>query len=323
MRCARLGLGLLLFAGTAIARGEIAGVPRATEQRPPAPPCAVKTLDTQWLDAARQRLVPVRAYYPEPRSRRPVVLMPHCPGESRADYVQLCTAWAAQGYVVVHLQKRNGDVEDRPGWRARLHLRPAGEDADSTIQRAGDMLFALNELELVNQGRTELRGRLDLERIGAAGHAFGALTALNVAGQPLATAAGPRSFADARVKAVLAMSAPPPGQRDALPDAYCPIRVPVMHVTGARAEQRLPNVRFAGVDQVLIAFRDGDPVSFLARKLAIGERRKDLAMQELLVRSSLLFWDAYLKGDGDARQTLQRLGGAAKPLAAVEFKPAA
>jgi predicted dienelactone hydrolase len=182
------------------------------------------------------------------------------------------------------------------------------------------MLFALNELELVNRGPTELRGRLDLERIGAAGHALGALTALNVAGQPLPTSAGPRSFADARVKAVLALSAPLPGQRDALPDAYRPLRAPVMLVTGARAEQRLPFDHISGVDQVLVAFRDGDPLTFVARKLAFGERRKEPTMQELLFRSSLLFWDAYLKGDGEARQALQRLDGAVKPLAAAEFK---
>lgn len=256
--------------------------------------------------------------------------MSHCPGESRADYANLCTAWAAQGYVVVHLQKRQSDAEDRSGWRVKLRLRPAGEDADSTIQRARDMLFALNELELVNQGPAELCGRFDLERIGAAGHAFGALTALNMAGQPLATSAGPRSFADARVKAVLAVSAPAPAQRDAFADAYRPIRTPVLHVTGARddgalgvlrgGERRLPFEHIAGVDQVLITFRDGDPLTFVGRKLAFGERRKDPAMQELLLRSSLLFWDAYLKGDGDARQALQRLSDTAKPLAAVEFK---
>lgn len=303
---------------------------RAVERKLPSAPRSVKAIEATWVDTTRQRSVPVKVYYPDGRGPYPIILVSHCLGGSRDDYAYLGTAWAAQGYVAVHLQHRGSDAAERQGLRPKSHLRQVFEDPANTILRARDVLFALNELELVNRKHPELKGQLDLERIGMAGHAFGSLTALNVAGQPLFSPEGPLSFADSRVKAVLAMSTPVPTQHDTLAQAYSPIRVPVMHMTGTRDEspfgtthvsdRRLPYDHISGVEQYLITLRDGDHMVFAGHKLALGDRRKDPLFQALIVRCSLLFWDAYLKSDAQARGELKQLKDTVGSQATVEMK---
>jgi predicted dienelactone hydrolase len=261
-----------------------------------------------------------------------VIVVSHCLGGSREDYAYLGNAWAAHGYVSVHLEHVGSDVAERQGLRQKNHLKRVFEDVQNTVDRANDVIFALNQLAIVNRENPKLAGRLDLTRIGLAGHAFGSLTTLNVAGEPVPTAKGQMSFTDPRVKAVLAMSTPVPQQHDALDQYYRPIHVPVMHMTGTRdespfgtthiADRRLPYDHISGVDQYLITFRDADHMVYTGHKLPLGERRKDPAIQALVVRCSLLFWDAYLKDDPQTRAALA--AGELKTIvggqAAVEWK---
>lgn len=79
-------------------------------------------------------------------------------------------------------------------------------DWRNAIERPRDVSFAIDQLEKANAPGGELAGKLDLKRIGVAGHSFGAYTAMAIAGQT----GGRSSFRDPRVSAAIAMSAPAP-----------------------------------------------------------------------------------------------------------------
>jgi pimeloyl-ACP methyl ester carboxylesterase len=82
-----------------------------------------------------------------------------------------------------------------------------------------------------------LVGRLDLGRVGVAGHSFGAWTTLAVAGQAMPR--GGTMFLDPRVRAAVAMSAPTPPALAMGADAgsiYGGIKIPILHMTGTEDE---------------------------------------------------------------------------------------
>ena len=96
-----------------------------------------------------------------------------------------------------------------------LSLRQAAAKLDNAVNRPLDVTFAIDQLEVLNRSEGPLQGRLDLNRVGAAGHSFGAYTTLAVAGEVLGRPGGREiSLADPRIKAAIPMSAPVPRKRN-------------------------------------------------------------------------------------------------------------
>jgi predicted dienelactone hydrolase len=146
-----------------------------------------------------------------------VIIWSHAGGRSHRDYVGLSSHWAGYGYVVI--RPSHGDTaEDEPvapDWRNRVR----------------DITFVLDSLDTLEQRYPELQGRIDRTRVGAGGHARGATTALLLGGLRLAGSA--TSYADPRIKAVVAMS--PPGPSEAIGitrESYAGINVPTLFMTG-------------------------------------------------------------------------------------------
>ena len=66
-------------------------------------PFTVAQYDIDWLDAKRQRHVPVHIYAPDsPSSTMPVIILSHGLGSSRTGYRYLGEHWASHGYISVH-----------------------------------------------------------------------------------------------------------------------------------------------------------------------------------------------------------------------------
>jgi predicted dienelactone hydrolase len=276
-----------------------------------------------WLDAARDRRLPVKVYVPDGSGGCPVVVVSHGLGGSREGLAFQGRHWASHGYVVVHLQHPGSDKSILRGVRGRkavlsaLRRRANGKQA---MARALDVRFALDRLEVLQADpESVLFERLDLDRIGMAGHSFGAGTTLLMAGQVFFTPNGWRlAFGDPRIKAAIAQSAPPSRNRKRLKDVYGSIKVPCLHLTGTldttpvndttAAERRIPYDHMRGADQYLVTFEGGDHRVFSGR-LRRGDDDGEYAIfRGLILQSTTAFLDAYLRDDPQARAWLAEGG---------------
>lgn len=279
-----------------------------------APTNATSITRFTWRDAQRARSVPVKILAPASgEGPFPVILFSHGLGGTRENYGYLGDYWASHGYVSVHIQHHGSDdaVWREAGlFNGMKAMRQAVADPRNAINRVRDVSFVIDELERLNREESGFRHRLDLSRIGLAGHSFGAYTALAVAGQEFAPGLIRNgSLADPRVKAIIPMSAPVPANKNRLDETYANVRVPCLHMTGTKddspigdtqpEERRLPFDHCHNSDQYLIIFQDGDHMTFSGRRgtASKSERR----FQELIRESSTAFWDAYLRGDARAK----------------------
>jgi dienelactone hydrolase len=251
-----LALGLA-FAGSLTARAQQAET--SAEAR-----AAYRTLDFDWLDAERNRRVPVRLYLPEWAAADkpvPLVVFSHGIGGSRMGYSYLGRHWASQGYASLHLQHVGSDRSLWGGnpFETLFRLQGAAQDAEA-VARVRDLSFALDQLL-----RGELAPRIDGERIVAAGHSYGANTTLLAAGATVQRDGRPMELRDARIKAAIVLSAPP-FYGDASPvQILGPVQVPSLHVTATEDVIRIPGY-YSGADDRVAVFD------------ATGSARKTLAV---------------------------------------------
>lgn len=290
---------------------------QSEKYRPDATSYDVEVVRCNWQDAKRTREVPAKIYYPKTGDGPfPVIIFSHGLGGTREGYEYLGRHWARQGYVSVHLQHPGSDdsvwrdaaVSDKMG-----AMRRAAANPGNAINRPLDVSFAIDQLDKLNQN-PPFQNKLDLDRIGVAGHSFGAYTTLAIAGQTFLPRNGKgNSLADPRFKAAIPMSAPAPANQRQLDEVYGRIRIPCFHMTGTKdsspigdtkpEERRLPFDHSNGSDQFLITFKDGAHAIFSGpgRRLA---NPKDEQYHDLICASSTAFWDAYLRGSPSAKAWL-------------------
>lgn len=290
----------------------------------------VEIIKDTWFDEARNRSIPIKIYYPaDIKKPLPLILFSHGLGGSREGYEYLGRFWAENGFVSLHLQHPGSDEEV---WKGKenplLEMRKAASGLNA-LNRAKDVSFCLDRLESLNkQPKKLINGLIDFGKVGVAGHSFGAMTTLLVAGQLIILPGGKEiSLADKRIKAAVPMSAPVPANRQFLEKIYSPIRVPCLHMTGTlddsplgetkAEERRIPFDYIQNSDQYLVIFKGGDHMIFSGRPrlaLAAGRGKMDEKFQELIKKLTLVFWKAYLEDDNKAKAWLAD-GGAEKMLA--------
>jgi dienelactone hydrolase len=237
------------LAGTPLRADDTRTAADAAPQEATAP--VYTSRDFDWVDTTRSRAVPVRLYLPDAaRADAPVplVVFSHGIGGSRNGYSYLGRYWASRGYASLHLQHVGSD---RSVWLgnpfellSRLH--GAAQDTEA-IARVHDLRFALDQLL-----HSELGPRLDAQRIVAAGHSYGANTALLAAGATVQRNGQPIELRDARIKAAIVLSAPP-FYGEAAPERILgAIRVPTLHVTATEDVIRIPGYYSGAEDRVAV-----------------------------------------------------------------------
>ena len=180
-------------------------------------------------DAQRSKDIEISIDYPTKGGPHPVVILSHAYGSSGRGYVFLASYWASNGYVVVRpthadaIATATQDISEEwvnqgaPQWRDRVR----------------DIKHVIDSLPALEQQYPELQGKMDHARVGVAGHSYGAFTALLLGGMRTFSDGVTTSYADPRVKAVIAMSPQGPGATRGLTrDSYADIRVPVLFLTG-------------------------------------------------------------------------------------------
>jgi dienelactone hydrolase len=286
-------------------------------------PSPVETVKFDWQDQKRDRKVPVKIYYPTTGAGPfPVIIFSHGLGGSRDGYEYLGRYWASHGYVSVHVQHLGSDSavwQDAPPAERLKAMQKSILNLKNASERPRDVSFAIDELARLNQEAGPFQHRLDMDRIGVAGHSFGGFTTLAIAGEVFPTfSGGELSSEDARVKAAIAMSSPVPRDKSRWDAAFAKIHIPCFHMTGTRDDspigdtkaeaRRVPFDHIQGADQFLVTFQDGDHMVFSGRPRGVVGGEKDELFRGLILMSSTAFWDAYLKGDAQAKTWLAGTG---------------
>lgn len=306
---------------------------------PAAPPpvlAEAPVSDGVFHDRGRNREILFRLYAPEGAPLpAPVVLFSHGLGGSREAAPYLGHALAQNGYYAFFLQHPGSDSRILAG--ARNHeevmaaMRQATVSPGNARDRFGDIPFVLDQLYALNQTGA-LAGRLDLERVGIAGHSYGARTVMTLAGQ-WSPGIG-TGFKDARIKAGVPLSPnipTGPGQglglelgqnmdpAASLAGIYDAIDIPLLHITGSEdgmplgnpdfdpATRTLPFQHIPGPCQYLLVLDGANHNTFSSRLSGGREDIADMRHTQTVATAVVLFLDGYLKGEDEALEVL--LGG--------------
>jgi predicted dienelactone hydrolase len=275
----------------------------------PAGPDLFETSLETWHDPVRNRDVPVKIFLPKTNGPHPIIIFSHGLGGSREGYSYLGEWWAGNGYVVVHPQHAGSDEnvwKNAPLAERRQVLAKATTDLSNSLNRIGDVKFVIDELtRLQADSASPLRGRLDLDRIGLAGHSYGGWTTLAVVGRVPAFVR--QSIGDPRVKAAIQMSAP------ALPGAsYANVTIPVLHLTGTlddspigetkAADRRKPFDAMSAAPTGLIIYDGADHMTFSGRTPLLSSPARDDRYEGSIKVVTTAFWNAWLKGDANEQK---------------------
>ena len=279
-------------------------------------------LDFTVLDASRERALPIRVYLPAASKAAPVVLFSHGLGGSCQNNPYLGKHWSARGYAVVFVQHPGSDESVWKGQgpaRIPMAMKQAAS-VQNFILRAADIPAVLDQLTRWHAEEAHaLRGRLDLTRVGMSGHSFGAVTTQAVSGQSLPV--GGARFTDPRIKAAVAMSPSVPAAGNA-ERAFGSVRLPWLLMTGTKDVARIGGMTLGGeVDSrlgVYPALPSGDKYELVLHEAehgAFGERalpgegrQQNPNHHRVILALSTAFWDAFLKGDAEAKAWLNGEG---------------
>lgn len=276
---------------------------------PDAGPNKVRTIDQLVLhDSARQKDVKVKIYYPDGGGPFPVIIFSHGAFGSKETYWALGEYWASYGYVSIH--PSHDDSRQDSGYRGGL--MQVLRDSRLWESRPKDISFVIDSLGQIEKLAPELRGKLDLSRIGVGGHSYGAYTAEAIAGATVTIPgeSAPRSFADPRVKAVVIMSPQGEGEMGLTAHSWDNMRLPTLLLYGSLdfgTQRRTPTWR----SQPFYRSPPGDKYDVelkgATHMTLVGPFRKP-GHQSMLFQCAKLetvaFWDAYLKGDSAAKAYL-------------------
>ena len=302
-RLALLALTLCLAANFAWAGYDPLAVPK---EKP-------ETTDLTVHDAQRDRDIPIRVYLPAANSPAAVILFSHGMGGSRAGYAYLGEHWAGRGYVAVFLQHPGSDESVWKGLPPadRMAAMKRAATLPNFLLRARDVPAVLDQLTAWNADPAHpLHGRLDLSKVGMAGHSFGAATAEAVSGERLA---GGKTFTDPRITAAVVMSPSTPARTDPA-RAFGAVRIPWLLLTGTHDAGFLAGTTVASRRLVYAALPPGDKYQLVldrAEHSAFADRAlpgdalpRDPAHHRAILAVTTAFWDAHLRSDPAAKAWL-------------------
>ncbi|MCB9995122.1 MAG: hypothetical protein H6869_01640 [Rhodospirillales bacterium] len=284
---------------------------------------AASVTDGNFFDEARGRTVPYKLYAPAHyNTPAPVVIFSHGLGGSVNAAPYLGEALANHGYFAFFIQHEGSDQSVWEGTKRPLQIKK--KLAQSTMKpenaknRYLDLPFVIDALTALNQMDGPLKGALDLNRIGMAGHSYGARSVMMAGGEKQIRKDNP-AYKDPRIKAAIALSPNLPQHyiskkpdEAALDALYTGINIPLFHITGTEDDypfsqnfdpltRTLPYHHINAENQYLLVLDGADHMTFGGRKT----RKSDASYQRTVADGALLFFDAYLKGDPSALQRLR------------------
>jgi len=287
----------------------------------------IKQLEFSFTDTKRKRDIPVKIYVPKANGPFPVIIFSHGLAGTKDGYEFLGTYWSQRGYISVHPQHKGSDRDILKGVATKDKMKVLKKTKSKTknaTNRPKDISFVIDKLQALNKSDRELKGKIDLKRIGMAGHSFGAHTTMMIGGQVYPIIFGFKySLEDKRVKAIMPMSNPASKDHGKPKFMFKDISLPCMHMTGTlddspvgetSAKERREAYDIISIpDQYLITFQGGDHMIFCGKVFKPVKTQQDKIFESLICDSSIVFWQAYLNDDAQAKDWLIN-GGLEKKL---------
>lgn len=265
----------------------------------------------------RDRPIEIRATWPAGSGSCPVIVMSHGMGGSKEVGEPLVESWASNGYIVLaptHLDSfEYMSSEQRKDYLAGK----AGNLSLNYASRTLDVKAIIDQIAEIEKQEPKLKGRLDLNRLGMAGHSFGAHTTMLIAGTQMIVGRRTQSFADPRFKCALMLS--PQGRgRSLTEESWKTVTMPMMVVSGTEdvspmdrnvtALSRQDPYKFSASKEKYLVWIEGanHGLGGISGRLARNERlgKGDADILHWVQTAALAFFDATLKGDTAAKSYL-------------------
>lgn len=214
-------------------------------------PALFTTQIFDWNDASRNRAVPAKIYLPAGALKAgavPMVVFSHGIGGSKDGYSYLGRYFAAHGYASLHVQHVGSD---RQIWRGNplsivSRLSDAAQETEAW-DRVKDVKFALDRILAEPLG-----GLIDVGRLVAAGHSYGANTTLLLAGARVDLNGAAVLAKDPRFGAAILISAPPFYRLGDPQKIVSDIDVPTLHITATADDIQIPGYNSGIADRVAL-----------------------------------------------------------------------
>jgi predicted dienelactone hydrolase len=277
-------------------------------------PYRVQTEDRAWVDRQRARPVPVRVHAPVPTpgtgERFPVIVFSHGLGGSPDNYRYVGRHLASHGFLVLLPTHVGSDAA--VAQQGKLALALAAADSQNRIDRAADVSFVLDKSARRKKKLDPLFVFANLSKVGAAGHSFGAWTALAVAGQTIRHERRVLCFRDVRVDCALAMSPQGPGVLGLTPSSWDGITIPAHTMTGTLdtgfgtpdvADRRVAFDSMPPGDKHHLTIEDADHHAFAQ---GVPGTVQDPRHHGWINAAATGFFRAHLQGDAGAKDWLIR-----------------
>ena len=270
------------------------------------------------------RNVPIKVHLPPGAGPFPVVVVSHGAGGDWDTHFGQAQELAANGYAVLCVEHvgSNRDRLRQGGLRMMKTLEAMTRDADEVLTRPRDITFALDRATEWNRTHEVLRGTLDLGRVGAMGHSFGAYTTLVACGMRPALdwlappvepgkGLGPE-LRDRRVKCGVAFSPQGVGEPFFTAESYGSLAVPLLGISGTKDDQQAGRpasgrkeafALWPKGNHLLVWLTNARHNDFTSSSGATGaslpsDTRE--AVQPVARAATLAFLDLHLKGDPGA-----------------------
>jgi predicted dienelactone hydrolase len=260
------------------------------------------------LNRQSDRALELRVTYPQQAGKFPLIVFSHGLRGSMDSYDPLIKTWVSHGYVCI--QPNHADSFQYFKGNPRAAFQVSASTFTNWSQRPQEMSMVLDSLVEIEKQVPGLADRIDTSRIGMGGHSYGAHTSSLLAGARPRTG---QSFKEKRAAAILLIS--PQGEDNGFSaDAWSDMTGPVLEITGSEDVsimpttpqlRRMPFDRSPAGNKFLLWIEGAHHgMGGISGRWFPTAGDADPIQLKTVETTTLMYWDAYLKGDTKGKQFL-------------------